>query len=257
MILLFGGTIEGREVAALLEQSGQRYIYSTKQGLFNPVTVSGVLRSGPLDGSEIVLLCRERQVTRIIDAAHPFASMLHENIVLASRTLGIPVVRYERRPLRTLELLHDSSVSCVASFEEASARLLNSPYRKVLALTGVQSIAKLRSCWKACGMIFRILPRKSSLDLAEKEGFPKENLILMHPSGDLQDEIELIRHYGADCLLTKESAESGFLSVKMMAASRCGIPLMVIRQPPTPAEFLTVCSGAEVMTMIAALREMR
>lgn len=49
-----------------------------------------------MDAAGIVAFCREKGVGLLVDAAHPFAVQLRENIKQAAVELGIPVIRYER-----------------------------------------------------------------------------------------------------------------------------------------------------------------
>jgi precorrin-6A/cobalt-precorrin-6A reductase len=105
-------------------------------------------------------------------------------------------------------------------------------------LTGVQTIEKLESYWKKNNTYFRILPRESSLAIAEKAGFPKENLILEFPSDDLEYEIEIFKKYNCQAMITKESGESGFLSVKIEAAMACQIPIIILERSKLPSSFL-------------------
>ena len=97
MILIFGGTTEGRLAASVLDKAGAPFFYSTRDGLQQLVLANGTAVSGGLDREGIVEFCRARGIRLIVDAAHPFAESLHANISEASRELGVPVVRYERR----------------------------------------------------------------------------------------------------------------------------------------------------------------
>lgn len=255
MILLFGGTTEGREAAARFEEAGLPYLYSTKQcGTAMPKPMRfGEARNGALDLDRMILLCRDRGIGVIVDAAHPFASGLHTTIAAAAEAQDLPVVRYERAGLCREEPAGAGRVIFADSFDDARTLLERGPYRRVLAFTGVQSIARFRSVRDRCGMLFRILPRESSVEIAAGEGFPTERLLPMHPSGSVVAEATLIRECGADCILVKESGENGFLSVKLDAAAACGVPAVVIRRPPLPAIFRVAGSGAEVLAMVQSL----
>ena len=48
--------------------------------------------------------CRQNNIRLLVDAAHPFASQLHRTVDETSRTLHLPVIRFERKyPPRTPE----------------------------------------------------------------------------------------------------------------------------------------------------------
>jgi precorrin-6x reductase len=119
--------------------------------------------------------------------------------------------------------------------------------KRLLALTGVQTIAPLTVYWKKHDTVFRILPRESSLALAEQAGFPAEKLIREMPGDDLQQELAIIQQYGIDCILTKESGESGFLATKIDAALESNIPILIIERPALPDTFVPVTDEASLM----------
>lgn len=96
MILVFGGTTEGRAAVATLDAAGQIYYYSTKGNLQQVETKHGVCISGAMEVVQITAFCREHEIHLLVDAAHPFAEQLHRNIAQAAEELNIPVIRYER-----------------------------------------------------------------------------------------------------------------------------------------------------------------
>lgn len=107
MILVFGGTTEGKKTAALLDFLGEPYFYSTKTKSI--IDIKGNHIFGKKGVDEISELCKEKDIKLIIDAAHPFAEELHSNIFQVTTNLDIPVIRFERTfpdlvPLKTLSL---------------------------------------------------------------------------------------------------------------------------------------------------------
>jgi len=231
VILLFGGTTEGRQAAALLDRLGLFFIYSTKTRI-EPLTSShGEFRHGALDEAALEELATSRGVRIVIDAAHPFAARLHASVFEVCQRLAIRLIRFDRAsvPLPDIPGLHS-----VADFPEAIALLERLEPAKLLALTGVQSAAPLRQWWRRREMFLRILPSPASMELARHEGFPEAKLLPMNPDGPDEALEALVREHGVDCLLVKESGESGFFPAKLRVAERCGIPVIVIRRPPEP-----------------------
>ena len=75
MILIFGGTTEGRTAAETLDEAGQPFYYSTR-GTLQEVTCRNMTRlTGNMDSEKIISFCREHDIRLIIDAAHPFAHL--------------------------------------------------------------------------------------------------------------------------------------------------------------------------------------
>jgi len=63
MILVFGGTTEGRRAAEVLEEAGSSYYYSTKTGEQELALHHGVRTDGAMDGEAMRQFIREH-VTR-------------------------------------------------------------------------------------------------------------------------------------------------------------------------------------------------
>jgi cobalt-precorrin-5B (C1)-methyltransferase len=257
VILLFGGTTEGRQAAALLDRLGLFFIYSTKTRVEPFASSHGEFRHGALDKAALEELVTSRGVRIVIDAAHPFASRLHASVFKVCQRLAIRLIRFDRAfvPLPDIAGLHP-----VAGFPEAIALLERLEPAKLLALTGVQSVAPLRPWWERNDMLLRILPSLASMELARHEGFPEAKLLPMNPDGPDEALEALVREHGVDCLLAKESGESGFFSSKLRVAERCGIPVIVIRRPSVPAFDTVVFSVDELekcLTEHPALKPLR
>ena len=224
MILVFGGTTEGRKAAEVLEEGGSTYYYSTKTGEQDITLHHGQRIDGALDGEAMCTFCREHDIRLIVDAAHPFASMLHETIVSAASSLQIPVIRYERiYPPR------DSDITWVESWGQVFDWVIDLNQRtcphgsfSLLATTGVQSISKLK-CLEEKGIkvIYRILNRESSIKLAHQQGATDEQLCY-YEDGAMPD---------ADAILLKESGESGGFSEKVAEAKAKGMRIIAIKRP--------------------------
>jgi len=250
MIMLFGGTTEGRIVAKLLDDMGLHYLYSTKTASTGFPMTHGDSRNGPLNDMTMVALLFERKIGLVIDAAHPFAIGLHRTIARASGTLGIPVIRFERDYRLDSGLLDPKRVRYADSFAAAIGLLTIMNPGLVLASTGVQTIAMLRPYWQSQRMMVRILESERSLEIARSAGFPPENLIRMTPSGSQEEEVSIIRTFCIDCLLCKENGTSGFLPVKLAAAKACGTSVIIVRRPDLPAMFRTVTSPDQLQQAV-------
>ncbi len=240
MILLFGGTTEGRTTAARLEKLGRGFIYSTKLPVKDLALTQGSMRYGVLDDALMRALIDSHAIRTIIDAAHPFAVGLHRTISRVSRRSGVRVIRIERPSGLTADLEQNRHCSIVRDIDEALQVIGKQRPERLLALTGVQSIPLLRPWWELHNMKIRILPTFQSVLQAGASGFPPGDLIMMKPSGDQNDEERIIRAYGIDCILTKESGQEGFLPVKIRAAEACRVPLVIIRRPRLPDFAMTL-----------------
>ena len=96
MILVFGGTTEGRKAAEVLEEAGSPFYYSTKTGEQELTLHHGERIDGAMDGEAMKAFVEAHGIRLIVDAAHPFASTLHQTVAQVSESLNIPTIRYER-----------------------------------------------------------------------------------------------------------------------------------------------------------------
>ena len=223
MILVFGGTTEGRRAAEVLEEAGSPYYYSTKTGEQDLALQYGRCIDGALDAGAMLAFCREHGIRLIVDAAHPFATQLHQTIADAVTTLGIPAIRYERIfPPR------DPAIEWLDDYRQVPRDI-----GTLLATTGVQSIGKLKPLEEAGMKIFyRILPRESSVRLAKSLGAREEQICYYSDGGTIDVE--------ADAILLKESGLSGGFQEKVDAARARGMRILVLKRPEIPAVFRSV-----------------
>jgi cobalt-precorrin-5B (C1)-methyltransferase len=229
MILIFGGTTEGRKAVQVIDQAGKPFYYSTKGELQEINSLHGVRLSGAMDTTAMTDLCKEKDIRLLVDAAHPFAEQLHQTIADVSERLQLPVVRYDRiYPQR------DNSVVWCKDYPDAIDKLRKQRVTRLLALTGVQTIRKLKPFWRRTDTWFRIMEREESLAIAASQGFPKERLLFYRTENN---DPELIRTLRPDAVILKESGISGGFTGKVAAAQENNIPVFAIERPPMPDEF--------------------
>lgn len=232
MILIIGGTTEGRNAAAVVDRENKPFFYSTRDGLQTIDCINAIMRSGAMDVDELSTFIRDNHISLIIDAGHPFAASLHANIARAASLCGVPTVRYERRYPKL-----PASATVCDNMNDAIRRLKENPPARLLALTGVQTIASLKPYWTEHVTFFRILDRDISREIASKAGFPIDHII--YYSTDADDR-RIFDEYRPDAIITKESGESGFFVDKINAAEAIGAKVFVIRRPPLPSYDATV-----------------
>ncbi|TPN87037.1 precorrin-6A/cobalt-precorrin-6A reductase [Aquimarina algicola] len=246
MILVFGGTTEGKKTAALLESMRLPFVYSTKTNIAFETNDIVSYRYGALDEQQLEKYILGHDITMIVNASHPFAELLHSTIAKVAESLQIPVFRFGRQLLpKTANPL----VFYVKTYEEALDLLEEN--KTLLALTGVQSIKRLTPRWKKNTTYFRILNRPESLAIARQSNFPRKQLILGFPSNDLEKEIDLIKTYQVDVVLTKETGNSGFLSTKIEVALKTDTSIIIIEQPKIPEYFIVVYDADTLELLIS------
>lgn len=236
MILVFGGTTEGRKAVEVLEEAGSPFFYSTKTGEQELTLHHGQRIDGALDAEAMQTFCRDNGIRLIVDAAHPFATLLHQTIAEVSKNLKIPAIRYERIfPER------DASLEWLDNYEQVPTNI-----HTLLATTGMQSISKLKPL-EAAGVkvYYRILNRESSIALAQKQGAKMEQLCYFEDPKNLPVE--------ADAILLKESGLSGGFQEKVDAAKAKGMRILVLKRPETPDIFSIINGPYGLRRMVERL----
>ena len=227
MILVFGGTTEGRKAVEVLEEAGSPYFYSTKSGEQNLTLHHGQRIDGALNRETMETFCRKHDIRLMVDAAHPFASTLHYTIAQVSEALNIPTIRYERiYPPR------DPEITWIDDYSQIPTNI-----HTLLATTGVQSISKLK--WLetfGVKVIYRILNRESSLLMAYEQGATDDQLCFYTDGNSIDVK--------ADAILLKESGISGGFQEKVEAAKAQGMRIIALKRPEiTQKEPSLLCNG--------------
>ena len=236
MILVFGGTTEGRKAVEVLEEGGAPYFYSTKTGEQDITLQHGVRIDGALDEAAMMHFCTEHGIRMIVDAAHPFAALLHQTIAKTASALSLPVVRFER-----IYPPCDPAITWIDDYTQIPRDI-----HSLLATTGVQSISKLKPL-EADGIsiFYRILNRPSSIALALKQGATQAQLCYYDDPNDIPVQ--------ADAILLKESGLSGGFTEKVEAAKACGMRVIAIKRPEQPKSFIVVNGPYGLRRMVEKL----
>lgn len=250
MILVFGGTTEGKQVIEVLEALQLQYIYSTKTTINVELGDYGNYRSGAFTVESLERFISEKIITAIIHASHPFAEVLHSTIDEVAEKCEIPVYRLQREYPKRIQ---NSMIHYATNYEDALT-LLNGNFngKILLGLTGVQTIEKFEGFWKNTLSFFRILDRQSSIEIALKSDFPENQLILGYPNTSVEVEVALFQQKNIEVVITKESGNSGALSVKIAAAKQCEIPIIIIKKPELPTSFQLVKSKKVLSEILKA-----
>ncbi len=234
MLLIFGGTTEGKLAVKVCDAAGKDFFYSTKTPVKNFESAHGKPVFGAMEVSDIIKFCKTNEISLIIDAAHPFALVLHSNIDNATQELNLPVIRLER--LYNTDNKHNN-IKYFDSFQSLLTFIMDNPEEKLLALTGVNTIAKLKPYWQKHSTIFRIMNRQDSIDEVKKHKLSFSQIIYYNKD---EDEIELYNKIKPTAIITKESGNTGGYDKKLSAAQQLNIPVFVIKRPKLSPNFIVV-----------------
>ena len=255
-IVIFGGTSEGRELSCELAKTGAEVVVSVasdygveEQGSAEGVTVE----CGPKEEAEIRAMIADADA--VIDATHPYAVIVTDNIRKAAEAEGVERLRLLRDESRISidgsgkesddDSLHGAAGICFAEDAEDAARIAAQMGGRVLLTTGSKDLGIYGELLNPEQLYPRVLPLISSIESCEAAGIPHRNIIAVQ--GPFSEELNkaVIREYEIDVMITKDSGAAGGFPEKISAAKDCQIPVIVITRPEEEGlsfeEILAVC----------------
>ena len=233
-VLIFGGTTEGRCLAAALANAGVDVTLSVATGFCREAlsVASGadgkdmMILAERLEEKSIVDLLQQGSFAYVIDATHPYAVLATQNIRLACQNAGQKYIRLKRP-----ESAKISGITYVAD-EAAALEIVKNNDEKVLLTIGSKELALFTQAKNYAQRFFiRILPMQDSLHKALELGFRGSNIICMQGPFDAEMNLATLKMTGAKYLLTKDSGEMGGFEAKVAAALSLGCEVIVIDRP--------------------------
>ncbi len=224
-VLLFGGTAEGRELAQwLLERQIPALVcVATEYGetLLPPEVEAHV---GRMDRGEMEALMASRPFTHVVDATHPYAVEVTENIQSAAEAAGLPLLRLVRRS--------EEGEGCLkAEHMAAAADLLEGLPGNILLTTGSKELDAVARPGLTERCYPRVLPSLDSLGRCLKLGFPPKNIICMQGPFTRELNVALLKQYHIQTLVSKDTGGYGGFQEKAEAAREAGCTLLVVERP--------------------------
>ena len=238
-ILLFAGTTEGRNLAEFLEknQIPTEVCVATQYG--ETLLEEGKylhVHAGRLDETEMEQQIQKQQITLVIDATHPYAVIVSQNIRRACSRTGTEYIRLARKETDASWKQEMEDVTEVASVAEAAAFLAKKEGR-IFAATG----SKERSAYQVIQdyqdrVVARVLSTPEAVSECAMLGFSGKNLICMQGPFTEDLNVAMLRQAQASWMVTKESGKAGGFLEKLRAAKKAGAKLVVIKRPGERSE---------------------
>lgn len=233
-LMLFAGTTEGRMLAEFLaDYPAEVYVSTATEygksciGEQNHATVL----AGRMNADEIADFIRAHQIELTVDATHPFAAVVTENIKKACTKTETTYLRCLREQEDDVSTGDEAAALYVSTIEEA-IDYLQQTRGNILVTTGSKDLHQytaLENCHDRCYV--RVLSTREAVAEAVRLGFEGRHLIAMQGPFSKEMNIALLRQVGADYMLTKETGTAGGFEEKKMAAAATGTTLIVIGRP--------------------------
>jgi len=268
-ILIFSGTTEGRRLAEVLSEAGVSAVVcvATEYGRQVMDQLPGItLHQGRMDREEMRAFMTQHEeelaggFLAVVDATHPFATEVSENIRQSAGEQGLPYLRLQRdtKSYRDPGGKKGYDEQYFSTNEECAAALLETE-GNVLLTTGSKELAAY------CGredlrkrLYVRVLPSEESIALCRKQGLAGRQIAAMQGPFSKEMNVALLRQYDIQYMVTKESGVTGGFAEKAAAAEELGICLYVIGNPELREglSFGEVLEKVEMLTGVT-FREMK
>ncbi len=251
-ILVFGGTTEGREMADALRCAGipHAICVATEYGAdIERQSGEKDIIVGRKTAEEMAKLIKNEKILAVVDATHPFATMVSEEISKACRISSVSYLRLTR----DTDAIEDSKVQYFETIKDA-AEALNRIEGNILLMTGSKDLAAITDVIDDISRIYaRVLPTAESIEKCQKAGLSGKQIIAMQGPFSGQMNAALIRETKAKAIFTKQSGKTGGFSEKLEAAVECGVRAFVLSNPENNTTDLKKYNKEEVLKELSLL----
>lgn len=225
-IWIIGGTSEGRGLVKELAQLDIE-IYVSVATMYGAKLIeqhSNVkVLPERMDLAAMQAFLAEHQPDCVIDATHPYATVVTQTVKEACALSGTEYLRL----VRPAEAGYGSAV-VVHDFAEA-AEVLSHTEGKIFLTTGSKNLPDFTAVPDYSERIaLRILPMQDSLAKAVEFGYKPANIVCMQGPFEEDLNIAMIKHFNAKYLVTKDSGKAGGFEEKIAAAHEAGAELVII-----------------------------
>lgn len=236
-IVLWGGTIEGRKLAEYLSGTDADVTVCVATGYGKdllPEASNIHAHAGRLDAEEMAALLEEVKPDLGIDATHPYATNVSENIRKACAEKQVPYIRVKRNEAELSEA--GENIVIVSDTEEA-VRFLEDKEGVIFLTTGskeLKTFTQLSNFEER--LVARVLSSAEVVQMCKDLGFPGRHIIAAQ--GPFGEEINyaMLKEYGASWMVTKNTGDAGGFQAKWDAAIRAGVKIVVIGRPEEEAK---------------------
>lgn len=242
-IVIFAGTTEGRRLSEILADAGiahtvcvateygeivmREQMDAEAAGAKKQPLVS--LHRGRMNRKQIEeFLCNEGYEI-VVDATHPYARVVTENIRDAVKTQSPIYLRLEREISKTPEA--ENPAVSIRYFESNAdcAKALENTEGNILLTTGSKELATYCASGRLHDRLYvRILPGRESLELCMEQGIKGRQILALQGPFSTEMNAAILKQYDIRHMVTKNSGRTGGYQEKLEAAKMLGIPVYVI-----------------------------
>ena len=222
-ILIFGGTTEGRVLAAKLSGLGYNVTVSVATDLGAEELGDGKasVRVGRLDEDQMTCVIPDFDL--VIDATHPYAVEVTAHVRSACGRCGVPLRRLLRAQSQAEGCIRVDS--CAQACDYLASRPGN-----VLLTTGAKELGAFRAL-EPERVFARVLPTHPALEACEALGLPHRNILALQGPFTEHMNVAMLEQYHIRWLVTKDGGRAGGFEEKLRAARRAGADVILVGRP--------------------------
>ena len=244
-LCVFAGTTEGRRLVEFMREQDVRITacVATEYGgeLIEPADGLRVL-TGRMEAAEMEELFARERFDLVIDATHPYAAAVTENIIHACGSTKTEYIRLERGETR----VPDGAVSVPDI--AAAIEYLNATAGNVLLTTGSKELSEFSRLNGFEERVFaRVLPVESSIAACGEAGLKPSHILAMQGPFSADMNVAMIRSVNAAYVVTKETCRAGGFDEKALAAKKTGATLVTIVRPASEVRGISFRDTLDVL----------
>lgn len=229
-ILIFAGTMEGRKLAEFLDAAGvaANICVATEYGeSLLPAGKNLKVSHERLNQEQMEQLMENLGNVLVVDATHPYAAKVTENIRGACEHTGKEYIRL----LRESQEADLSDCICVDSVAEA-VQFLSNTKGNIFVTTGSKELSQYCAIPDYQSRVYaRVLSIPEVAAHCSELGFTGKHLICMQGPFSKELNVAMLKQFDADYLVTKDTGAPGGFQEKYEAAREAGAKLVVIGRP--------------------------
>ena len=227
--VVFAGTTEGYELCRFLSKH-QVYVHGcTATGYGGRILEENdflTVHAGRMEEKEMAEFFQKEKPDLVLDATHPYAALVTENIQKACESAGIPCWRVLRDQGEK-----SRSAVYVDNIDQA-VEYLKGTKGNILLTTGSKELAAFTHLRDYKERLFaRVLSLPSVLETCRTLGIEGKHLIGMQGPFSTELNAAMLRQFQCSYLVTKDSGDAGGFQEKIDAALSCGAVPVIIGRP--------------------------
>ena len=228
-VIVFAGTTEGYELCRFLSEH-QISVYACAATEYGGKALTETpylhIHTGRLSREEMEAFFLKEAPNFVLDATHPYAAEVTDNIKSACEKTGF----FYQRVLR--EQGRQAEKAVYVESTEAAAEFLNTTEGNVLLTTGSKELKKFLGVKDYKERLYaRVLSLPSVMEECSAAGFEGKHLIGMQGPFSRELNEAMLRQFHCRYLVTKDSGKAGGFQEKIDAAFSCGAIPVIIGRP--------------------------